>query len=392
MMLKLFEKVQQLKARTKAVYIYGFGTYGHNVYSYLKRNGVCIDGFVVTKKCDADVADIPIVEIAEILNANVGIILGLGSYNSLQVSKFLDANNFNKNNIIDGGKELDNGGIRLGSTGMPVLEITTKVGCAVNCKYCPQSVFLSKYYENDKNRISMMSVDTFQKCVEKLPKEANLLFSGLVEPFLNPECMEMIKLGIEMGRVVDVYTTLTGLTIEKVKELVELPINYFILHVADRLGYAKIDTSEEYYDMLKILADNKKAGGGAMPFCNRCHAQAEPDPKVEEVFRGKVDIVWDLMDRAGNLKGDGLITKKQEKGRLSCSDCGEALNKNILLPDGTVLLCCMDFGMKHVLGNLLTQSYEEICYGKEMTMIREGLNGNEHIDILCRRCTHASAL
>ena len=152
MMLKLFEKVQQLKARTKAVYIYGFGTYGHNVYGYLKRNGVCIDGFVVTKKCDADVADIPIVEIAEILNANVGIILGLGSYNSLQVSKFLDTNNFNKNNIIDGGKELDNGGIRLGSTGMPVLEITTKVGCAVNCKYCPQSVFLEKYYEND-NRI-----------------------------------------------------------------------------------------------------------------------------------------------------------------------------------------------------------------------------------------------
>ena len=129
-----------------------------------------------------------------------------------------------------------------------------------------------------------------------------------------------------------------------------------------------------------------------MPFCNRCHAQAEPDPKVEEAFRGKVDIVWDLMDRAGNLKGDGLITKKQEKGRLSCSDCGEALNKNILLPDGTVLLCCMDFGMKHVLGNLLTQSYEEICNGKEMTMIREGLNGNEQIDILCRRCTHASAL
>lgn len=392
MKLKLFEQVQHLKARTKAVYIYGFGTYGHNVYGYLKRNGVCIDGFVVTKKCDADVADIPIVEIAEILNENVGIILGLGSYNSLQVSKFLDENNFDKNNIIDGGKELDNGGIRLGSTGMPVLEITTKAGCAVNCKYCPQSIFLEKYYENDKNRISMMSVDTFQKCVEKLPREANLLFSGLAEPFLNPECMEMIKLGIEMGRVVDVYTTLMGLTIEKVKELVKLPINYFILHVADRLGYAKIDTSEEYYEMLKVIADSKKSWGGAMPFCNRCHAQAEPDPKVEELFLGKVDIVWDLMDRAGNLKGDGLITKKQEKGRLNCSDCGEALNKNILLPDGTVLLCCMDFGMKHVLGNLLTQSYEEICNGKELTTIKEGMNGNEKIDILCRRCTHASAL
>ena len=42
--------------------------------------------------------------------------------------------------------------------------------------------------------------------------------------------------------------------------------------------------------------------------------------------------------------------------------CNRALrmNHNVLLPNGDVVLCCMDFGMQHVLGNLKRQSYEEI--------------------------------
>src|SRR5689334_8187640 len=36
---------------------------------------------------------------------------------------------------------------------------------------------------------------------------------------------------------------------------------------------------------------------------------------------------------------------------------------NTLLPDGDVLLCCMDCGRAHVLGNLLRQSWQEVHAG-----------------------------
>ena len=65
------------------------------------------------------------------------------------------------------------------------------------------------------------------------------------------------------------------------------------------------------------------------------------------------------------------------------------MNNNILLPDGTVVLCCMDYGLKHILGNILTDTFEEIMDGEEMRKVKEGMNGNETLDILCRNCSYA---
>lgn len=75
-----------------------------------------------------------------------------------------------------------------------------------------------------------------------------------------------------------------------------------------------------------------------------------------------------------------------ESGAIACSLCGQELNRNVLLPDGTVLLCCMDYGMKHILGNLREQSYDEIMNGGEMQRIKKCMNDELKDDILCRSC------
>jgi len=69
---------------------------------------------------------------------------------------------------------------------------------------------------------------------------------------------------------------------------------------------------------------------------------------------------------------------------------GKALNHNVVLPDGTVLLCCMDYGMTHVIGNLVEQTHEEIMENIALERVRAGLNGDEEIEILCRKCSYAS--
>ena len=78
--------------------------------------------------------------------------------------------------------------------------------------------------------------------------------------------------------------------------------------------------------------------------------------------------------------------------RISCSLCGDELNHNNLLPDGTVLLCDFDYGMQHVLGNLLEQTYEEILSGRELERIRKGMEGDSQQDILCRKCSCANSI
>lgn len=59
-----------------------------------------------------------------------------------------------------------------------------------------------------------------------------------------------------------------------------------------------------------------------------------------------------------------------------------------MLPDGCLVLCCQDYGMKHILGNLITQSWSEICDGEEYRKFADGMK-DETIDILCRSCSDA---
>jgi hypothetical protein len=64
------------------------------------------------------------------------------------------------------------------------------------------------------------------------------------------------------------------------------------------------------------------------------------------------------------------------------------MHEHTILPDGRVVLCCNDFGMKHVLGNIYNDSYEAVRSGREMRRIFRGQD-NESINILCRKCHFA---
>ena len=62
------------------------------------------------------------------------------------------------------------------------------------------------------------------------------------------------------------------------------------------------------------------------------------------------------------------------------------MNHNVLLPDGTVIMCCMDYGMTGVFGNLLEQSYDEVLNSENARKMRETLRQGESI---CRHCANA---
>ena len=62
------------------------------------------------------------------------------------------------------------------------------------------------------------------------------------------------------------------------------------------------------------------------------------------------------------------------------------MDHNVLLPDGTVLMCCMDYGMTGVFGNLFEQSYDEVINSEAARAMRRTLDVGESI---CRHCANA---
>lgn len=68
------------------------------------------------------------------------------------------------------------------------------------------------------------------------------------------------------------------------------------------------------------------------------------------------------------------------------------INHNVLLPDGRMVLCSNDWGMKHILGNLLDQSYQDIIQGKEAQYVRSVMKKKENGFIICKKCFQAIAV
>lgn len=385
---QLIKDVTALKEKTDELYIYGAGFYGQDVYRVLERNHIVVDGFLVTEQPkEKYVFNLPVLQAKEKIQGKAGIIVGLSDIYAEEVMRYLEDNHVDMSYVINGGRYITESGGRIDLRKSPTLEITPVLGCSVNCKYCPQEVIVRKYFEHDKDRKRIMTLEDFRVFLEHTPDDCDIMFAGMSEPYLNKDVVEMFKMACDAGRKVSVYTTLVGASEQAVDETLKLPIHYVTLHVADKYGYAHVPLTEEYYRNVEKFVSAKKKNG--KPFVDFVNAQAEPDERVAEICKGKYEVMTSVQDRAGNLEDEHLQKRECDLGKnekIMCCFCGPKLTNNVVLPDGTLLLCNMDYGMQHVLGNLLENDYETIRSGGELYRVFDGMNGNENIDVLCRKC------
>jgi hypothetical protein len=267
------------------------------------------------------------------------------------------------------------------------LEITTKIGCSCNCYYCPQQKLLKNYYgrykENDA--VSIMSFETFKNCIDKLPTSCRVDFSGMSEPWLNSECTKMLSYAYSKGFELAVYTTLVGMNFDDFETIKEFKFEEFVVHIPDAEKKIHINITRQYRDLLHEILIYRQKDGKRLVTGISCHADIHPD--LKDVVPDDIKIINKLHDRAGNVKV-GEVTSKSIRGEIICSNCGRNLNYNILLPDGSVVMCCMDYELKHILGNLLTQGWEDIHSGLVANEVKKGFS-DDTIDILCRNCVNA---
>ena len=174
------------------------------------------------------------------------------------------------------------------------------------------------------------------------------------------------------------------------EKVLKLPFEQVVLHTADADGYANIPVTEQYLRNLRRFVEAKKADGTR--FVDSANCQSRPHEKVTQITKGKLSIYCEMSDRAGNLDNSaGNLLSADMKGEIYCERSYQ-LNHNILLPDGTVVLCCNDFGMQHILGNLYTDRYEDIIKSEMMRQVKRGMHIDETIPIICRKCMFAKSI
>ncbi len=269
---------------------------------------------------------------------------------------------------------------------MPHLEISPLIGCKVQCDFCPQSLLMNRYKEKENideitfGKPVLMTFEIFKKCIDKVPINVDIHFSGFTEAWLNPECTKMLLYAYNKGHRINVFTTMVSMSTNDIEIFKHIPFQKFQVHLADTQKIAKIVVNNHYLEVLKKLVSSKIH-----------HLSFMSMGDVPKVIQKTVGINFPpnfMHDRAGNCE-NGTITLRKS-GPLVCSKANSngknTLDQNVLLPNGDVCLCCMDYGMEYVIGNLLEMDYYSLFETDRFKEIQEKIS-SEDSDIMCRTCS-----
>lgn len=231
------------------------------------------------------------------------------------------------------------------------------------------------------SQILQMPVEVFRQCIDKLPSDVTIVFSGFSEAFLHPNCMEMIRYARDRQHPIDIFTTGVGMTESIIRELEEIPFRQFCLHLPDHMELTAIPVDADHLQILERLITSRISNLYCMSLASSRGKQILHPEVFNFVEKHGVDVLLqEESSRAGNLREEG-------RKNYPLRRC-ERMKANTLLPNGDVVLCCMDWGLKHPLGNLIEQSYESLFSGDEFLKINKGLR-DRSVDILCRSCDWA---
>lgn len=377
------EKIQ----KNKKVVIYGAGRKGIGLFALLKKGGIEIDAFLVTNKKEnkEEECGLKVYEIQEFDLNNTLVLIGVRQRWNSEVRKILhDKNCLNYIDAPDGIEYF--GYADRKRSECTVLQVTVQVGCKINCKYCPQKLFIERYTA-DKTREISMSLADFKQCIDNIEGNVIIDFAGFSEPFLNMDCIEMIKYAHKKGHQIELFTTLEGLTENGFEQIKNIPFREVVLHIPDQERNSEIRITNEYLSLLQKVLSAKKPNG--MDFADWASCHGEIADEILNIVYRKIRVISQLHDRAGNLANEELEQKHGIKGKIRCSNTNaEYHNHNVLLPDGSVLLCDSDWGMNYVLGNLKVDKYEKILCSRKMKEIC-ALRNEDDSQLICRDCCYA---
>ncbi len=287
---------------------------------------------------------------------------------------------------------------------MPAMEITTMVGCPLMCTVCPQDKLIKNYKDTNK----FLSFENFKTVLDKLPKHSQtgdmrIDFSGMSEPWVNKECNDMLNYTFEKKFYVAIYTTLVGQDKNESDRFCELIKNnkdlmsVLCIHLPDKNGNMRGWKNTEEYEY---------ALNNALQFRNERWFQAmtmdRPGIIHPSLEKFSIEMVPWNSNWHGHTRADSLTVNErnqpwvsglvEQTAPITCRS-SHLYDRNVLLPNGDVYLCCMDYALKHKLGNLITDTYDSLFESEELkNIIKVNTTPGFSKCTICKSCDNVSYL
>lgn len=274
------------------------------------------------------------------------------------------------------------------------IEITNV--CNLSCDFCPIT----------KRKPELMEIDTLEKIlIDIKPFTDYIYFHVKGEPFLHPELDKFLDLSYKYGFKVNLTTN--GTLIDAVKNKIinkkALRQLNFSLHSFDA---NKIELSFEDY-LNSIISFTKEAVNNNIIVSYRLW-NLDEDIKslkknkhilsiLEHAFSLNYKIEDMLLENRGikitkNVYLNVASRFKWPDKALEQSDtigfCYGLRDQAAILVDGTVVPCCLDGEGIINLGNINSQSFNDIIENPRAKTLYEGFSNRHVIEDLCKKCDY----
>jgi hypothetical protein len=245
-----------------------------------------------------------------------------------------------------------------------LLNITAVSACKADCIYCPQAAFQAAM----AGRPAYLSRQEF---AELLPNLADtqfegFSFGGFSEPFENPDIVELLRLAAAQSFAgpVSVYSNGEALTPDMVEALRDVPLARVDIscHGFDDDIYRRtrrfLDPRKVRDNVLFLLRNRENIGELVISVTGPFGSAAAKNELAELCRRFGARLEHRALHSRAGLLRIGRVAMPATPGAFRCAKFDFA--KPVLVPGGDLSLCCQDFGLVDVIGNLHRQSFEDI--------------------------------
>tara|TARA_B110001452_G_C15224786_1_gene424509 strand:- start:1170 stop:2054 length:885 start_codon:yes stop_codon:yes gene_type:complete len=274
--------------------------------------------------------------------------------------KFLDPNIENKSKTIEEKIQLFNHkGVLLP---LPTeIEISESGTCNRTCSFCPRS---AKDFEDKKEFISNVLYEKLCLELQELNYKGTIRFSGFVEPLLDKNIYNLLKMGREYlaDSNIEMVTNGDPLNLKRLKKLFDNGLNRILISAYD---------GKEDADKLEDL-------------CKDADLSSEQYIVRHRYYSEEQDFGITLSNRSGLM----------ENAEFKIESLKEPLKNPCFIPSytffldyqGDVLMCPHDWGKKVILGNLNKEKLIDIWFSNRSMKIRKMLNKSNRSFTPCNVC------
>ncbi len=284
------------------------------------------------------------------------------------------------------------------------LEITTTIGCALMCDYCPQTLIKSTIKKNENLDERIMTYENFKLYFENVPDKTVVHWSGYSEPLGNKNFKEFINYLQTKNYEQHISTTMFGRKDNEEFMSHTKAFKSVTFHLPDDSNLMKLKVGEQY---LRNLEQALRFQCGLLPsndiyivvFGKNFHPQVENiiQKLINEkiISKKSIDIRDHIHTRNGEVSNmdkfrtDEHNFKEIKKGENKLYYCSYGrLDQGVILPNGDINLCCQDYSLKGVIGNLKNESLIKLY--KQEHIYKKGFASGQYN--LCKKCEYYTSL